>query len=113
MNPSSDLAALRAAAQREIERHADRPLPGTWRLVRLGGLPAIAPACDRPHPGPDAGFGTDTDGLYDCCPHPWVRVGVLSVADLLLVLLNHRPTVPQPEPAAPEAFSDDPTGAWT
>ncbi|WP_371484811.1 hypothetical protein [Kitasatospora sp. NBC_00315] len=111
MNPAApDLAALRAAAQREIERHADRPLPGTWRLVRLSDLPAIAPTCDQDHRG-RAPIHPGVDGLYDCCPHPWIRVGVLQVADLLLALLNQPTSVPTP--TAPEAFSDDPTGAWT
>ncbi|WP_329501499.1 hypothetical protein [Kitasatospora herbaricolor] len=111
MTPAPDLAALRAAAQRVIERHADRPLPGTWRLVRLSDLPAIAPTCDQDHRG-RAPIHPGVDGLYDCCPQPWIRVGVLQVADLLLALLNHQPTG-APTPAAPEAFSDDPTGAWT
>ncbi|MCX5216136.1 hypothetical protein OG689_44180 [Kitasatospora sp. NBC_00240] len=112
MTPSPDLAVLRAAAQRVIERHADRPLPGTWRLARLDALPAIAPSCDQDHRG-RAQIHADVDGLYDCCPQPWIRVGVLQVADLLLALLNQPAPAPDPTAAAPEAFSDDPTGAWT
>ncbi|WP_033821008.1 hypothetical protein [Kitasatospora sp. MBT63] len=111
MTSSPDLAARRAVAQREIERHADRPLPGTWRLVRLDDLPAIAPTCDQDHRG-RAPIHPGVDGLYDCCPQPWIRVGILTVADLLLALLNHPFAVPDPAPGAPEAVSDDPTGAW-
>ncbi|WP_043478058.1 hypothetical protein [Kitasatospora sp. MBT66] len=110
MTSSPDLAALRAAAQREIERYADRPLPGTWRLVRLDDLPAIAPECDRDHRG-RAPIHPGVDGLYDCCPQPWIRVGVLQVADLLLALLN-QPTTTPAAPAGAEPVSDDPTGAW-
>jgi len=111
MNSHPDLAPLRAAAQREIERYADRPLPGTWRLARLGNMPAIAPTCDQDHHGRTP-IDPGADGLYGCCPQPWIRVGILTVADLLLALLNHQPTTPAPMPTAPEAFSDDPTGAW-
>ncbi|MFD9592010.1 hypothetical protein ACFWA9_04530 [Kitasatospora sp. NPDC059973] len=109
MTSSPDLPALRAAARREIERHADRPLPGTWRLVRLDDRPAIAAACDQEHRG-RAPIHPGVDGLYDCCPQPWIRVGILQVADLLLALLNQ--STPAPTVTAPEAFSDDPTGAW-
>ncbi|MFE2727047.1 hypothetical protein [Kitasatospora sp. NPDC059327] len=109
MTSSPDLPTLRAAARREIERHAGRPLPGTWRLVRLDDLPAIAPTCGQDHRGRTP-IHPGVDGLYDCCPQPWIRVGIPAVADLLLALLN------QPAPAAPagpEPVSDDPTGAWT
>ncbi|MFI8085830.1 hypothetical protein ACIF6L_34200 [Kitasatospora sp. NPDC086009] len=110
MISSPDLAALRAAAQREIERHADRPLPGTWRLVCLDDLPAIAPACDQDHLS-RAPIHPGVDGLYDCCPQPWIRVGVPQVADLLLALLNQPAPTPA-DAAGPEPASDDPTGAW-
>ncbi|MER7848361.1 hypothetical protein ABTZ03_30995 [Kitasatospora sp. NPDC096077] len=111
MTSHPDLTALRAAAQREIERYADRPLPRTWRLAQLDGLPTIAPTCDQDHRGRTP-IHPGTDGLHGCCPQPWIRVGILSVADLLLALLNHQPTTPAPELPVAEAFSDDPTGAW-
>ncbi|MQS17592.1 hypothetical protein F7Q99_36755 [Streptomyces kaniharaensis] len=111
MTDQPDLAALRAAAHHEIQSAARRPLPGTWRTVRFDGLTAIAPTCTTDHRGRTPILPT-VEGIYDCCPQPWIRVGYPAVTQLLLALLNPDGRVTERSPHT-GPLSDDPTGIWT
>lgn len=90
---STDLNAAREKARAMFTALDGTPTP-RWRVVDGGGesLTGIAPECPRqadadgPHALTEG--RQDTDGMYRCCPEPWLETYMPPLAEYLVALLN-------------------------
>ncbi|MDJ1138538.1 hypothetical protein [Streptomyces iconiensis] len=86
------LSTARHAAVAELCALNDRGLRLRWRLVSLDYQAGVALVCESPDHGriregtPDE--APDHEGVYDCCPWPYLEVGPPALAVYLVALLN-------------------------
>lgn len=93
----TDLAQLRKAATSALRQMNNLDQPIRWRQIATDteletgvALVCTAEGVDDQHPAfeLEAGTGRDEEGVYDCCPQPWIETGSVIVAAYMVAALN-------------------------